>query len=190
MDDSVRPFVRIHRTASLAVTPQLCLRRPILFCLARKEWGEKRHWMRIGLYRKPQNKPVEEHCGRHTKNCLRIWTTRRLRGDNAPIGNSFHAGRRQNTLPLKQQYIYVCADGAESLRSIVNLYRGRCPHRPVREPTNSPQIFVKTVRTARADVGIGPYKPVSNIRTISYRESIGLAPVRASNKTRARQRAI
>ena len=42
----------------------------------------------------------------------------------------------------------------------------------------------------RADVGIGPYKPVSNIRTISYRESIGLAPVRASNKTRARQRAI
>ena len=26
------------------------------------------------------------------------------------------------------------------------------------EPTDSPQIFVKTVRTARADVGIGPYK--------------------------------
>ena len=25
-----------------AVTPQPCLRRPILFCLARKEWGEKR----------------------------------------------------------------------------------------------------------------------------------------------------
>ena len=25
------------------------------------------------------------------------------------------------------------------------------------EPTNSPQISVKTVRTARADVGIGPY---------------------------------
>ena len=22
----------------------LCLRRPILFCLARKEWGEKRRW--------------------------------------------------------------------------------------------------------------------------------------------------
>ena len=26
-----------------------------------------------------------------------------------------------------------------------------------REPTNSPQISVKTVHTARADVGIGPY---------------------------------
>ncbi len=24
----------------------LCLRRPILFCLARKEWGEKRRWRR------------------------------------------------------------------------------------------------------------------------------------------------
>ena len=28
------------------------------------------------------------------------------------------------------------------------------------EPANSPQIFVKTVRTARVDVGIGPYKHV------------------------------
>ena len=44
------------------------------------------------------------------------------------------------------------------------------------EPSNSPQISVKPACTARADVGIGPYKPVSNIGTISYRESIGLAP--------------
>ena len=31
------------------------------------------------------------------------------------------------------------------------------------EPTNLPQIFVKTVRTARADVGIGPYNMLCNI---------------------------
>ena len=31
-----RPIVRLHRTASFAVTPQLSLRGPILFCLARK----------------------------------------------------------------------------------------------------------------------------------------------------------
>ena len=30
------------------------------------------------------------------------------------------------------------------------------------EPTNSPQIFVKTVCTAQADVGIGPYKRIQN----------------------------
>ena len=41
---------------------------------------------------------------------------------------------------------------------------------------NSPQISVKTVRTARADVDIDPYKPVSNIRTKSYRESHSFAP--------------
>ena len=71
-DDPVGPFVRIHRTASFAATPQLCLRRPILFCLARKEWGEKRRWMRIGLYRKPQNHPIEEGCGQHTEISLQI----------------------------------------------------------------------------------------------------------------------
>ena len=59
-------------------------------------------------------------------------------------------------------FIYVC--------------RGRCPHRPVWEPSNSPRIFVKTVRTARADVGIGPYRTVSNIGTNSYSESYSFAP--------------
>ena len=78
-----------------------------------------------------------------------------------------------------------------------------------REPTNSPQISVKTVRTARADVhpqgvgrirsaplsltaalAIGPYRPVSNIGTNSYRESYSFAPDRALSKNRARERAI
>ena len=44
------------------------------------------------------------------------------------------------------------------------------------EQTNLPQIFVKTVRTARADAHIGPYRPVSNIGTNSYRESYSFAP--------------
>ena len=34
-----------------------------------------------------------------------------------------------------------------------------------REPLNSPQISVKTVCTARADVGIGPYKVLCRIVT-------------------------
>ena len=37
--------------------------------------GKKRCWKRIGLYCKPQNEPVEEHCGQHTINCLQNWTT-------------------------------------------------------------------------------------------------------------------
>ena len=41
-------------------------------------------------------------------------------------------------------------------------------------------VFTKTcgefVGSQRADVGIGPYKPVSNIRTISYRENGNSAP--------------
>ena len=36
---------------------------------------KKRRWMRIGLYRKPQKDPVEEHCGQHTINSLQIYTT-------------------------------------------------------------------------------------------------------------------
>ena len=36
-------------TASFAATLQLSLRGPILFCLARKEWGEKRRWRRVIL---------------------------------------------------------------------------------------------------------------------------------------------
>ena len=49
-DDSVGPFVRIHRTASFAATPQLCLRRPTFSALPEKV-GKKRRWKRIGLYR-------------------------------------------------------------------------------------------------------------------------------------------
>ena len=55
------------------------------------------------------------------------------------------------------------------LRSCTAPCRGRCPHRPVWEPTNSPQISVKMVHTARADVGIGPYKHLqSNTGGQSY----------------------
>ena len=112
-------FIRLHRTVSLAVTPQLCLRRPILFCLARKEWGEKRRWIRIGLYRKPQNKPVEKHCSQHTEIFLQSYTTAPPAWNNAPIDDRCHAGRRQNTLPWNAERIYVCVDGTEYLRSIV-----------------------------------------------------------------------
>ena len=41
---------------------------------------------------------------------------------------------------------------------------------------NSPQISVKTVCTARADVGIGPYKPISNIGTESYQDGHSFVP--------------
>ena len=37
---------RIHRNASFAVTPQLCLRRPHLFSRKRKDGGEKSAWGR------------------------------------------------------------------------------------------------------------------------------------------------
>ena len=56
---------------------------------------------------------------------------RRLRGDNAPIDDRCHAGRRQNTLLWNAERIYGFADGSQYLRSIVNVCRGRCLHRPV-----------------------------------------------------------
>ena len=39
----------LHRTAVDTATLQLSLRGPILFCLARKERGEKRRWRRVIL---------------------------------------------------------------------------------------------------------------------------------------------
>ena len=57
-----------------AATPQPLLRRPTFSVLPEKV-GKKRRWMRIGLYRKPQNKPLEECCGQHTKRFLQSYTT-------------------------------------------------------------------------------------------------------------------
>ena len=94
MEGDFRPAPKVPLNAA---TPQLLLRRPTFSVLPEKV-GKKRRWMRIGLYRKPQNEPVEERCGQHTINCLQIWTTRRLRGDNAPIDSSCRAGKEQNTL--------------------------------------------------------------------------------------------
>ena len=38
-----------------------------LFLSCQKKWAKKMRWKRIGLYRKPQNEPVEERCGQHTE---------------------------------------------------------------------------------------------------------------------------
>ena len=46
----IGPFVRLHRTAVRAVTPQPLLRRPTFSALPEKV-GKKRRWKRIGLYR-------------------------------------------------------------------------------------------------------------------------------------------
>ena len=57
-----------------AATPQPLLRRPTFSVLPEKV-GKKRRWIRIGLYRKPQNKPLEECCGQHTGISLQSYTT-------------------------------------------------------------------------------------------------------------------
>ena len=116
--------------ASFAETPQLCLRRPT-FSVAPEKVGKKRRWIRIGLYRKPQNEPVEKHCSQHTEIFLQSYTTAPPAWNNAPIGSSCYARGWQNTLPWNAERIYVFADGAEYLRSIVNVCRDRCLHRPV-----------------------------------------------------------
>ena len=61
-------------TAVNAVTPLSCLRRPT-FSVAPEKVGKKMRWMRIGLYRKPQNESVEKHYSQHTINSLQIYTT-------------------------------------------------------------------------------------------------------------------
>ena len=123
-------FVRLAPEVPLnAAKPQLLLRRPTFSALPEKV-GKKRRWIRIGLYRKPQNEPVEKHCSQHTEIFLQSYTTAPPAWNNAPIGSSFHAGRWQNTLLWNAEHIYGFADSAQYLRSIVHVCRGRCPHRP------------------------------------------------------------
>ena len=63
MEGDFRPAPKVPLNAA---TPQLLLRRPTFSVLPEKV-GKKRRWKRIGLYRKPQKYPVEEHCGQHTR---------------------------------------------------------------------------------------------------------------------------
>ena len=178
----IGPSIRFHRTAAFAATPQPLLRRPTFSALPEKV-GKKRRWKRIGLYRSATEVPRRRTLRpahdklftklRYSAACVETMLPSRAvatqgdgkipcRGSNWPSTHS----------PMVPQYLY----------SIVNLCRGRwraqpsatkkrygCgpplagAHRPVWEASNSPQIFVKTVRTARADVGIGPYKMLCNI---------------------------
>ena len=64
-------------------------------------------------------------------------------------------------------YMFVGADGERSRQRQRSATDAAHPLRvhigPFGEPANSPQISMKTVRTARADVGIGPYNMLCNI---------------------------
>ena len=84
-DDPVGPFVRFHRSAVDAARPQPCLRRHTFSGLSEKVC-KKRRWMRIGLYRKPQKNPVEEHCASTRKSLCKAILQRRLRGTTLPSG--------------------------------------------------------------------------------------------------------
>ena len=117
--------------------------------------------MRIGLYCKPQNDPIEEHCGQHTKLFLQSYTT-------APPAWRQRSHRKQ--LPRKEMAKHTAVECRTHLRM-----RRWCEF--LMERADDSVCHVRFSHTfVGADVGIGPYKPVSNIRTISYRESIGLAP--------------
>ena len=94
------------------------------------------------MYRKPQKNPVEEHCASTRKSLCKAILQRRLRGDSAPIDGSFHAGRRQNTLPWNAECIYVFADGAQFFVGV-----GDSAH-----PVRFSHTFVG------ADAHIGPYR--------------------------------
>ena len=59
-------------------------------------------------------------------------------------------------------FIYVC--------------RGRCPHRPAWCTLVSRKSAANSMVPKRADVGIGPYRTVSNIGSNSYSESYSFAP--------------
>ena len=110
-DDAVRPSVRFHRTTVACGDTAAVPSATHFFCLARKS-GQKEALEADRIVPQATEYPVEERCGQHTMTLCKAELQRRLRGDNAPIDSSFHAGRWQNTLPWKWQAIYVCADGA------------------------------------------------------------------------------
>ena len=68
---------------------------------------KKRRWMRIGLYRKPLNKPVEKHCGQHTGVSLQSCTT-------APPAWRQHSHRKQ--LPRKELAKHAAVECRTRLR--------------------------------------------------------------------------
>ena len=104
--------------------------------------------MRIGLYRKPQNKPVEKHCSQHTKPFLQSYTT-------APPAWRQRAHRWQ--LPRREMAKHAAVEITGHLRIrrwcriftfLRSIVGADDPVRPVR--------FSYTF--VGADVGIGPYK--------------------------------
>ena len=105
-DDAVGPLVRFHRTASFAVKLQLSLRGHTFSGLSEKVC-KKRRWMRIGLYRKPQNHSVERHCSQHTRISLQGWTT-------APPAWKQRSHRKQ--LPRKEMVKHAAVQFRTHLR--------------------------------------------------------------------------
>ena len=161
------------------------------FCLARKS-GQKEA-LRCGsdCTAVPQNEPIEGHCGQHTGVSLQSCTTAPPAWNNAPIDSSCYARGWQNTLPCNSEHIYVFADGAQYLRSIVNVCRGRCPHRPLQHAVqnrNKPSI----PEMSRTEIIAGcPQMRVVHLPELkAIGEVTNLRPNRASKKSRAAARNI
>ena len=107
-------------TASFAATPHLCLRRPILFCLARKEWGEKRRWRRVILRA-------------HARDFLAAPRPERpLRAQNCDDSDGFRFGKCTTRICGQTASIsFLLISGILGrLRCCTACCRGRCPHRP------------------------------------------------------------
>ena len=102
--------------------------------------------MRIGLYRKPQKNPVEEHCGQHTEISLQIYTT-------APPAWRQRSHRKQ--LPRKERAKHPAVEitGHLRMRRWCKFFVG------VDGSVHSVRFSYTFVG---ADAHIGPYKRIQN----------------------------
>ena len=113
-------FSDLHRTAVDTATLQLSLRGPILFCLARKEWGEKRRWRRVILRA-------------HARDFLAAPRPERpLRAQNCDDSDGFRFGKCTTRICGQTTSILVLLISGilGRLRCCTACCRGRCAHRP------------------------------------------------------------
>ena len=187
-DAHIGPFVRIHRTAIFTARPQLLLRRPSSSQTPQPSPRRKRQVSSVPLLVLSKLQTLRWFAIWFRLSCQKKWANRgagcdlwRLRADAFQRPVRAQDKYFSNSLWFRQIY-HTQLRIVDSRFCFCSFweYSTNCAHllcfvgaddsvRPVR--------FSHTF--VGADAHIGPYRPVSNIGTISYREINKFAPVRA-----------
>ena len=101
MDDPCRPTCPVSPDCRFGSYTATVPSATYFFCLARKS-GQKEALEADRVVPRCHRTSPSKNAAASTREFLcKATLQRRLRGNNAPIGNSFHARKEQNTLPWK-----------------------------------------------------------------------------------------